>query len=60
MKVINQLHAPAALLPGKESSVLLRRRLGGPQSRSGSGGEKKKKNFIALTGNWTPIVKPIA
>jgi len=31
-----QLHAPAALSPGKESLYPLNRRLGGPQSRSES------------------------
>jgi hypothetical protein len=35
MEVSGQLHAPAALPPGKGS------RLGGPQSRSGRGGEEK-------------------
>jgi hypothetical protein len=44
-----QLHAPAALPPGKEPLVPLDMRLGGPQSRSGhSGGEEK--NSQPLTG----------
>jgi hypothetical protein len=38
MEMSDQLHAPAALPPGKEP---LDRRLGGPQSRSGRGGEEK-------------------
>jgi hypothetical protein len=38
MEVTGQLHAPAALPPGKEP---LDRRLGGTQSRSGRGGEEK-------------------
>jgi len=38
MEVSGQLHAPAALPPGKEPWYPLDRRLGGPQSRSGRGG----------------------
>jgi hypothetical protein len=41
MEVSGQLHALAALSPGKEPMVPLDRRLGGPQSRSGRGGEEK-------------------
>jgi hypothetical protein len=41
MEVSGQLHDPAALHPGKEPLVPLDRRLGGPQSRSGRGGEEK-------------------
>jgi hypothetical protein len=41
MEVIDQLYAPAALPPGKEPLVPLDRRLGGPQKRSGHGGEEK-------------------
>jgi hypothetical protein len=37
MEVSGQLHAPAALPPGYP----LDRRLGGPQSHSGCGGEEK-------------------
>jgi hypothetical protein len=37
MEVSGQLHAPAALLPGKEPLVPI----GGPQNRSGRGGEEK-------------------
>jgi hypothetical protein len=37
-EVSGQFHAPTALLPGKEQ---LDRRLCGPQSRSGRGGEEK-------------------
>jgi hypothetical protein len=35
MEVSGQLHAPAALLPGKKPWYPLDRKLGGPQSRSG-------------------------
>jgi hypothetical protein len=35
MQASGQLHAPAALPPGKEPWYPLNRRLGGPQSRSG-------------------------
>jgi hypothetical protein len=42
MEVSGQLHAPDALPPGKESQVpIMDTRLGGPQSRSGRGGEEK-------------------
>jgi hypothetical protein len=41
MEVSGQLHAPAALPPGKRPWYPLDRRLGGPQSRSGRGGEEK-------------------
>jgi hypothetical protein len=41
MEVSGQLHAPAALPPGKDPRYQLDRRLGGPQSRSGRGGEEK-------------------
>jgi hypothetical protein len=40
-EVSDQLHAPAALFPGKEPWYPLDRRLGGSQSRSGRGGEEK-------------------
>jgi hypothetical protein len=41
MEVSGQLHAPAALPPGKEPRYALDRRLDGPQSRSGRCGEEK-------------------
>jgi hypothetical protein len=42
MEVSGQLHAPAALPPGKAPSWYpLDRKLGGPQNRSGRGGEEK-------------------
>jgi hypothetical protein len=41
MEVSGQLHAPAALPPGKEPWYPLGRRLYGPQSRFGRGGEEK-------------------
>jgi hypothetical protein len=40
MELSGQLHAPVALPPAKEPQYLLDR-LGGPQSRSGRGGEEK-------------------
>jgi hypothetical protein len=39
MEVSGQLHAPAALPPGKSPQYPFDRRLGGPQSRSGRYGE---------------------
>jgi hypothetical protein len=41
MEVSGQFHAPAALLSGEKTLYALNRRLGGPQSRSGHGGEEK-------------------
>jgi hypothetical protein len=41
MEVSSQLHAPAALPPGKDPLVPLDRRLDGPQSRSERGGLEK-------------------
>jgi hypothetical protein len=41
MEVSGQLHTPVALSPGKKNPwYRLDRRLGGPQSRSGRGGEE--------------------
>jgi hypothetical protein len=45
MEVSGQLHAPAALPPGKDPQYALDRRLGGPQSRSGRGGEEKNSQY---------------
>jgi hypothetical protein len=55
---VGQLHAPAALPPGKELLVPLDRRLGGPQSRYGRGGEEK--NSQPLPGIEPPIIQPVA
>jgi hypothetical protein len=41
MEMSRKLHAPAALPQWKSSRYPLDRRLGGPQNRSGRGGEKK-------------------
>jgi hypothetical protein len=41
MEVSSQLHAPAALPPGKDPWYPLDWRLGGPQSRSGRDGEEE-------------------
>jgi hypothetical protein len=42
MDMNGQLHAPAALPPGKSHRYQLDKRLGGPQSRYGRRGEEKK------------------
>jgi hypothetical protein len=47
MEVSGQLHAPAALHPGKGPLILMDRRLGGPQIRSGRGGEEKKTQSLS-------------
>jgi hypothetical protein len=44
--VNGQLHAPAALPPGKSLRYQLTRRIGGPQNRSGRNGEEK--NLFSL------------
>jgi hypothetical protein len=51
--VSGQLHAPAALPPGKSPQYPLYRRLGGPQSRSERNGEVK---ILDPTGTRTPNV----
>jgi hypothetical protein len=51
MDVSGQLHAPAALPPGKEPWYPLDRRLGGSQSRSGRGGEEKNSQQL-------PVLEP--
>jgi hypothetical protein len=56
MEVSGLLHAPATLSLGKSPWYPLDRRLGGPQSRSGRGGEEK--NFQPLPGLEPPIIQP--
>jgi hypothetical protein len=51
LEVSGQLHAPAALPPGRSPRYPLYRRLGGPQSRSGQHGEVK---ILDPTGTQTP------
>jgi hypothetical protein len=58
MEVSGHLHAPAALPPGKDTLYSFDGRLGGPQSRTGRGGEEEK--FPYPTGNRTPVVKSVA
>jgi hypothetical protein len=57
MEVSGQLHAPTAF-PQWNPWYPLDRRLGGPQSRSGRGGEEK--NSHPLPGLEPPIIQPIA
>jgi hypothetical protein len=58
MEVSGQLHAPAALPPGKDPPRYpLDRGLGGPQNRSGRDGEEK--NSQPLPGHEPPIVQPV-
>jgi hypothetical protein len=56
LDVTGQLHAPAALPPGKETRYPLDRRLGGPQSRSGQYGEVKILDPIGL--ELRPLGRP--
>jgi hypothetical protein len=60
MEVSGQLQAPAALPPEKEPLLPLDRRLGGPQSRSGRGGEEKNFSPCRDSNPRTPIVQAIA
>jgi hypothetical protein len=60
MEVSGQLHAPAALPPGKSPWYPLDRRLGGPQSRSGYGGEEKNSQTPRESNPRTPIVQSVA
>jgi hypothetical protein len=41
MEISGQIHAPAALFPGKETLVLIGYDIFGFRSRSGHGGEEK-------------------
>jgi hypothetical protein len=58
MEMSGQLHAPVALPPGKSPLYPLDRRLGGPQSRLGRGGEGK--NSEPLPRLEPPIIQPVA
>jgi hypothetical protein len=58
MEVSGQLHAPPLYPRGKSLRYLLDRRLGGPQSRSGRGGEEK--NSQPLSGIEPPIIQHVA
>jgi hypothetical protein len=56
--VSGQRHAPAALYPwGKDPQYPFDRRLGGPQSWSGSRGYRKKS--FASAGDRTPIAQSV-
>jgi hypothetical protein len=58
MEVSDQLHAPAALPPGKGPLYPLDGKLGGPQIRSGRGSEEK--NSQPLPGLELPIIQLVA
>jgi hypothetical protein len=60
MEVSGQLHALATLLPGKSHCYPLDRRLGGPQSFCGRGGEEKIPSPRRESNPRTPIVRPVA
>jgi hypothetical protein len=57
MEMSGQPHALVALPPGKSPCYPLERRLCGPQSRSGRGGEEK--NSQPLQGHKPPIIQPV-
>jgi len=57
--VVSFMHRP--LYPRvKSPRCPLDRRLVGPQSRSGRGGEKKKNPVSAPAGIWTSVAQPVA
>jgi hypothetical protein len=58
--VSGQLHAPAALPPGKSPRYPFYRRLGGPQTRSGRYGEVKIFTLPRLEFPLPLIVQPVA
>jgi hypothetical protein len=60
MEVSGQLHARPLYPQGKSPWYPLDRRLGGPQSRSESGGEKKNSHPRRESNPRTPIVQPAA
>jgi hypothetical protein len=60
MEVSGQLHAPTALPRGKRPWYPLDRRLGGPQSSSGRGGEEKNSQPSREPNPSTPIIQPVA
>jgi hypothetical protein len=55
LEVSGQLHAPAALPPGKSPRYPFYRRLGGPQSRSG---RYEEENIFDPTGTRTLAPPP--
>jgi hypothetical protein len=58
MEVSGQLHARPLYPQGKSPWYPLDRRMGGPQRRSGRGGEQK--NSQPLPGLEPPIIQPVA
>jgi hypothetical protein len=58
MEMSVQLHAPAAYFQGRSLWYPLDRRLGGPQSRSGRGGEEK--NSQVRPRLEPPIIQSVA
>jgi hypothetical protein len=57
MEVSGQLHTRPLYLQGKSPWHPLDRRMGGPQSRSGRGGEEK--NSQPLSGLEPTIIQPV-
>jgi hypothetical protein len=60
MEVNGQLHAPAALSPGKMRRHPLGRRLGGPQRRSGRRREEKILDPTPRPSSPYPVAIPTA
>jgi len=60
MEVSGQLHALAALPPGKEPPVPLNRTLWWPQNCSGHGGWEKILNTHQESNHRTLVIQPVA
>jgi hypothetical protein len=60
MQVSGQLHARPLYPQGKSTWYQLDRRLGGPQSRSGRGGEEKILSPRRESNPRIPTVQPVA
>jgi hypothetical protein len=59
IEVSGQLHVPAALPQGKSPCYQLDMRLGGPQSRSGRGGEKNNPQPLPDSKPGSPIIQSV-
>jgi len=59
-KASGQLHAPAALPPGKKTRYPLDKGLGGPQIQAGRGGEEKFPSRAGSRTPGTPVVQSVA
>jgi len=59
MDVNGQLHAPAALLPGKKAQIPIAEEVGWVPVPVWTRWQKEKYPIIAPAGNWAPVVQPV-